>query len=120
MNYDKIILELLDRIKTLEEKVSVLENGGINGNVESAEKHVVFTDVVRAYINVLKKEAAERGEKELVCVCNDIQKYFKVTNRAPSVCDAMYSCMSENDEVLFAPPSKYSTTVKIKYHLDNL
>ena len=26
MDYDKIILELLDRIKTLEEKVAILEN----------------------------------------------------------------------------------------------
>ena len=56
MNYDKIILELLDRIKTLEEKVSILENDSLNGNVESAEKHVVFTDAVRSYINVLKNQ----------------------------------------------------------------
>ncbi len=117
MNYDKIIIELLDRIKTLEGRVDALEKDKINYAVRQERKRTKFTDEVKEYIGKMKRQAAERGEKELICICNDIQKHFGVSNRAPSVCDAMYKSMSKNDVVLFAPPGRYSTTVKIKYFL---
>ena len=117
MNYDKIIIELLDRIKTLEGRVDALEKDKINYGVRQERKRIKFTDEVKEYIGKMKRQAAERGEKELICICNDIQKHFGVSNRAPSVCDAMYACLSDGDEILSAPPSKHSTTVKIKYFL---
>lgn len=113
MNYDKIIIELLERIKNLEERVDILEMR--RSKIE--EKCGNLTGKVREYINKIKNDARACGEKELILICNDVQKVFKITNRARSVCEAMYDCMSDNDEVLFAPPSKYSTTVKIKYFL---
>ena len=117
MNYDKIIIELLDRIKTLECRVDALEKEEVNYGIRQKGKRIKFTEEVKEYIGEMKKQAFESGEKELICICNDIQKHFGVSNRARSVCDAMYKSMSKGDVVLFAPPSGYSTTVKIKYLL---
>lgn len=112
MNYDKIILELMDRLKITEEKVKKLEVYCF-GN-----KNIInLTDEVRNYIRSAKEMAKSNGDKFIVLVCNDIQKVFGVTNRARSICMAMYDCMNDKDEILFAPPSKTSTTVKIKYYL---
>ena len=117
MNYDKIIIELLSRIKALEDRVDALENGEAKNFDKPEEKNVNLTARIREYIAEMKSNAAAQGEKELILVCNDIQKVFGVSNRARSVCEAMYSCMADGDRVLFAPPSKYSTTVKIKYFI---
>ena len=114
MNYEKIILEMLERIKDLEEKVERLETKKENMEKKSG---VNFTNKVREYIKNKKIEAKTQGKSEVILLCNDIQKEFNVTGRPRSVCVAMYDCMQANDEVLFAPPKKYSTTVKIKYYL---
>ena len=112
MNYDKIILELLDRIKTLEERVAALEAP----HQESGEK-MNLTARAREYILQQKQLAGQAGKNEVILVCNDIQKAIGVTNRAPAVCSAMYACMTAGDEVLFAPPSGKSTTVRIRYYV---
>ena len=112
MNYEKIILELLDRIKTLEERVAVLEAR----NQDSSEK-VNLTAKARDYILQQKQLARQAGRNEVILVCNDIQKAIGVTNRAPAVCSAMYACMAAVDEVLSAPPSGKSTTVRIRYYV---
>ena len=112
MNYDKIIIEMLDRIKTLEDKVTTLEE---NRKETQGNKGGTLTQGVRDYIMQRKMQAKAQGLTEIVLLCNGLQKEFGVTNRAPAVCAAMYDCMEEGDEVLFAPPSGKSTTVKIKY-----
>lgn len=118
MNYDKIILELLDRIKTLEEKVEALEAQLADADApKGAEEKVNLTGRAREYITFRKQEAKLAGDAAVVLVCNDIQKALGVINRTPSICSAMYACMTEGDEVLFAPPSGKSTTVKIKYYV---
>ena len=120
MNYEKIIIEMLDRIKVLEEKVEMLEKNGENANnyICSQEEKGNLTQKVRDYIIQCKCNAKEQGKKEIILLCNDIQKKFGVVNRAPAICSAMYDCMCEKDEILFAPPSGKSTTVKIKYIID--
>lgn len=118
MNYEKVILEMLERIKALEEKVEILsdesgtKNGGFTGN-----RKVTMTQRAKNYIESQKSKAKENGEKEIVLLCNDIQKALNITNRPTIVCRAMYECMGEKDEVISAPPSGCSTTVKIKYYL---
>ena len=135
MNYDKIILELLDRIKTLEEKVSELEKGNkektscLNDKTEESNYknrtirfdyvggNTSLTDLARKYIQDRKIDARNNGETELVLLANDIQKALRVSNRTPCICQAMYDQMEDEDEVLFAPPSGKSTTVRIKYYI---
>ena len=131
MNYDKIILELLDRIKMLEERVNNLENGVYNDALKlvkdegwtynpqgsSAARKTTLTQAARDYIIEKKKEAKLKGQKEIELLCNDIQIALGVTNRTPCICTAMYDCMNDDDIVIFAPPSGKSTTVRVKYFI---
>ncbi|MBP5342776.1 hypothetical protein J6Y73_02490 [bacterium] len=132
MNYEKIILELLDRIKTLEEKVEKLEKGqslsdvdprdpaahqGRFTNSQRFERKVSLTQQARDYIMAAKATAKEEGDESITLLCNDIQIDLGVTNRTPCICTAMYDCMEPGDEVISAPPSGKSTTVKVKYYL---
>lgn len=118
MDYDKIILELLDRIKTLEEKVAILENQPNNkASFVPSVRGVSLTDQARNYINDMKQKARQEGKTEITLLCNDIQKALGVVNRPAGICTAMYDSMEANDEILFAPPSGKSTTVLIKYYL---
>lgn len=121
MEYSEVILEMLSRIKKLEDRVSILENGNtgetdlMNNHDNSAYKNL--TQQARNYIYQKKSEAKLKGLSEIVLVCNDIQKDLQVKNRPRSICIAMYDCLRDGDEVLSAPPSGYSTTLKIKYNL---
>ncbi len=121
MNYERIILELLERIQILEEKVAVLENGAVtastSGAVEESGEKLSLTARAKACILAEKERARQEGRTEIVLLCNDIQKQMGVVNRAPAVCTAMYECMGKNDVVLYAPSSGKSTAVKIKYYV---
>ena len=121
MNIERIILEMLDRIKILEEKVEMLETAKSTASLPCTPERRQgsnFTQAVREYIVKCKLEAKEKGLAEITLLCNDIQKAFKVTGRPASVCTAMYDCMKPKDEIVFAPPKGKSTTLKIKYYLD--
>ena len=121
MNYERIILELMERIQILEEKVAVLESGAPKTSDNSAESEsgekLSLTARARACILAEKEKAQREGRTEIVLLCNDIQKQMGVVNRAPAVCAAMYECMGKNDVVLYAPSSGKSTAVKIKYYI---
>ena len=80
-------------------------------------RKIGLTQQARNYINELKSKSKEEGKTKLILVCNDIQRDLGVVNRPSGICTAMYDCMDVDDEVLFAPPSGKSTTVKIKYPL---
>ncbi|MBE6567576.1 MAG: hypothetical protein E7657_02830 [Ruminococcaceae bacterium] len=116
MDYNKIILEMLGRIQTLEEKVALLETEG--KQVIAKKNSVGLTQTAREYILSCKYEAKAKGKTEVTLLCNDIQKELHVKNRPYSICRAMYDCMGIRDEVLSAPPSGFSTTVKIKYYIE--
>ena len=130
MNYDKIILELLDRIKNLEDRVNDLESGPYADTMKivedegwvynpsgAASRKVSLTQKARDYIAKRKEQAKAEGSNELELLCNDIQIALGVTNRTPCICTAMYDCMKKGDVIVSAPPSGKSTTVRVKYYL---
>ena len=84
MNYERIILELMERIQILEEKVAVLEGHSAPSAQPEPEQKSGITARARAYIAAAKSAARAEGKSELILVCNDIQRILDVTNRAPA------------------------------------
>lgn len=116
MNYESIILELLERVQALEKEVEQLKNGKSLKTIENNHGKS-STQLAREYIQTKKEEARANGDKEIILVAGDIQKAIGLKNKPLIVCNAMRQLMSDRDEVVFAPPSGNSTTVKIKYYL---
>ncbi len=114
MNYDKIILELLDRIKALEEQVAVLM---AKGQAQKNATNKISTGDIRDYIEECKNIARNNGEKVLVLVAGNIHREKKLKSAMPMVCNAMRQCMGDEDEVLYTTDSGYSSTLKIEYKL---
>ena len=77
MNYEKIIVELLARIQTLEEKVDTLMNDKYTGSVfvthEATVNNVVKvkTKYIRDFIEARKIEVKNRGEEFIVLRASD-------------------------------------------------
>ena len=123
MNYEKVIVELLLRIQTLEEKVDLLMKNQSQESASTPHDGAVANVVklktkdVREYIDAQKDEARTKGETFIVLRASDIHRISKLRNRMPIVCNAMRQCMGENDEVLHQTPSGYSSSLEIKYFL---
>ena len=112
MEYDKIILELLMRVKVLEEKVELLSSQDVVTPVKQAG-----TSEIKAYIMSLKQDAKNRGLPFLVIKANDIHKAMGLKSRMPAVCNAMKQCMNTDDIVLYETASGFSSTYTIRYIL---
>lgn len=112
MNYEKIILELLNRIQVLEEKVDVL-----TAVMNTEEKVSVTTADICRYINELKGIAKSEGKTSIVLISRDIHKQLNLKSRFPMVCNAMRQCMDNNDIIIFQPPKGNSSTLEIEYKL---
>ena len=110
MDYDRIIIELLNRISVLEEKVQALEK-----NVSSTKQP--GTAEIKAYIEEKKSSAKKEGKPYMCLVANDIHKALHLSSRIPTVCNAMTQCMKDGDEVIRKTASGFSTTFEIKYYL---
>lgn len=123
MNYEKIIVELLSRIQTLEEKVDILMNSKSEENLPQTNNETVRevvkikTKDIRDYIESKKEEAKNKGEEFIVLRASDIHRMNHLRNSMPMVCNAMKQCMGENDIVLHTTPSGYSSSLEIKYLL---
>ena len=114
MNYDKIILELLDRIKVLEEQVAMLAE---KEQIHKTKIDKVSTGDIRNYIYECKSISKNRGEKNLVLIAGNIHREKNLKSAMPMVCNAMRQCMEEGVRVLFETASGYSSTLKIEYKL---
>lgn len=123
MNYEKVIVELLSRIQTLEEKVDLLMSYQSKENTEKTHDEIVANVVkvktkdIRDYIEAQKAEARSRGEEFIVLRASNLHRINKLRNGMPMVCNAMRQCMGENDIVLHETPSGYSSSLEIKYLL---
>lgn len=115
MNYDRIILELLERVKVLEEQIELLLSRQEQPKDECVSK--VTTNNIKNYINEQKRLAKEHGKTELILKSGDVHKELGLSQRHPQVCNAMRSCMSEEDSILYQPPKGNGTTLQILYRL---
>ena len=115
MEYEKIILELLSRIQTLEEQVAMLmDQQTLN---EEKEEEKMTTDDIRNYIQEQKRIAKMAGKNELVLRSGDVHKDLGLKQRHPQVCNAMRYCMNPGDVILYQPPKGNGTTLRILYKL---
>ena len=123
MNYEKIIVELLSRIQTLEEKVDFLMNEKPSSSKFKTHDEIVAdvvkvkTKDIRDYIEVQKSEAKTDGKEFVVLKAGDLHRILRLRNSIPMVCNAMRQCMTVGDVVLHETPSGYSSTLEIKYNI---
>ena len=113
MNYEKVVLELLGRIQTLEEQVATLMSKQESGK----EEPKMTTTEIKAYIEEQKRIAREAGKTELVLKSGDLHNDLELKQRHPQVCNAMRQCMNAEDVILYQPPKGNGTTLQIKYKL---
>lgn len=78
------------------------------------------TEEIRRYIFRILQQAKEDGYTTKDIRAGDIKKEMGLGNIPKSICDAMRSipCFSKYD-VLVTPPSGNSTTLKLRYYLDD-
>ena len=113
MNYEKIIVELLDRIKTLEEQMEML----LSDKEIIEEDKKMTTSEIRRHIESLKANASKCGKSTLIITARDIHGELNLKSRYPMVCNAMRQCMNSSDVILFQPPKGNSSTLEIEYKL---
>ena len=113
MEYEKIILELLIRVKNLEEQVAELSSG-----LDDNKAKQPGTRQIKNYILSLKKNAVLNGEQFLILKANDVHKALGLKSRMPAVCNAMKQSMENGDEVLYETASGFSSTYTIKYYMN--
>lgn len=112
MEYEKILLELLMRVQTLEEKLAA-----ITKQEDMPSEKQPGTSKIKQYILKLKQSAAQQGLSALDLVANDIHKALKLKSRMPAVCNAMKQCMNPGDTVLHETASGFSSTYSVRYKL---
>lgn len=109
MNYDRIILELLDRVKTLEEKVNMLQGQSIQQNqpvlnetddTPAPQEPLVSTQQVLEFISKKKQEAQTIGLDTVTLKAGDIAKELGAVNRIVIIINAMKQAMGEFDRII--------------------
>lgn len=121
MNYDRIILELLDRVKNLEEMVDKLQLFSVEQSrdkrVEDSENvPLLSTQQVLEFIYAKKKEGVEQGLETLTMKAGEIEKTLGSSNRLVIVVNAMKQAMGEYDKIV-SDVDGYSVSFEICYNL---
>ena len=115
MDQEKIIQDLNNRVRLLEEQVTMLMNERNKDLPQEPRKTTM--EEIRRYIMGLKVSARETGKKYIVLRSGDIHKDLNLSNAMPSVCNAMRQVMNTGDIVLHTTPSGNSSTIEIQYNL---
>ncbi|MCM1306502.1 MAG: hypothetical protein NC037_06565 [Bacteroides sp.] len=112
MDYDKVIIDMLNRICILEEQVKKLS--------EEKRENIMKTSTldVKNYIIEFKQAAKEKGHKYIDLISNDIHNALKLKSRMPIVCNAMKQAMNDGDIIIHQTASGYSSTLTIRYFLE--
>lgn len=125
MEYEKLLLDLLQKVSILEEKVASLEKLINEDNIDSKSitkpEHGSYTSMVKEYIKKQIYKAKENGLDSITLVSGEIQKAVGLKNRLPLICNAMRSVMKELNEfesiVVYESPSGLSSTLEVKWIL---
>lgn len=114
MPYEKTILDLVEKVAELEERIAALE-----GNKKLVEKPArgTHTDMIVTFIQRTIENAKEAGEHSVVLTSGEVQRAVGLKNRMPSVCNAMRKCMDDNSVILHETPSGNSSTFVVKWVL---
>ncbi len=75
-----------------------------------------IADVVNFIKNILLSER-EKGKSDCILISGEIAKQMGVSQRMPTICNAMRKIMGFRDEVIYQPPKGNGTTLKIRYFL---
>ncbi len=69
------------------------------------------------HINNTFDHARKNGATKITLLSGAVHKSLGLESRLPSVCNAMYSCMKDNDRVISTTPKGNSSTILIEYNL---
>ena len=126
MNYDRIIIELLDRVAALEQEVEKLKGGWKEPFFSSNEQTSAFpqlksesyTDRACGAIEKAIEVAKVEGKPYIDIVSLDIQHIVGGRDRSPSCCNAMRKVAKKyKTEVIKDTASHNSSTYTIRYFL---
>ncbi|MCH5180242.1 MAG: hypothetical protein J1F32_03390 [Erysipelotrichales bacterium] len=116
MEYQRVILELMERVAELEERVTFLENIGVDMKKKAKPIRGTYTSEVIDYIKNSIESAKKKGMNSITLISGNVQKNVGLKNRLPLVCNAMRKCMDEKSEIIFETPSGQSSTLTIKWN----
>ena len=128
MNYDRIIVELLNRVSILEEEVNKLKNNKLEDNNSSNNKEVSILDTFKdpnirptdravSYIKYKIETAKENNEEYVDIVALEVEHAIGTKMRSPLVCSAMRKDYGCEREVLVDTASHNSTTYTVRYFI---
>ena len=137
MNYDRIILELIDRVATLEDEVRKLKGQLEVDSKQKAEKEFIrsykkdeidyedlknpnVSPTIRAvnYIRTRILKGLENNDEYVDIVALQVEHGIGTKMRSPVVCNAMRKDYGYESEVIRDTPTHMSTTYTIRYYLN--
>lgn len=117
MEYDNLLLDLLNRVIDLENRVDALEKK------ECAPKEKpprgTYTEMVKDYIFKEINKARKSGQSKIRLISREVQKEVGLKGRLPLVCNAMRACMDEKSKIINETASGQSSTFEIEWNLEN-
>lgn len=127
MNYDRLIIEMLERISKLEEEVKNLKGETVLNNLKIEDesstgklgfKPESYTDKACQIIEAAIRDARQEGKSYVDVVSNDLQHAVGLKNRIPLCCNAMRKVSEKyKTEVIKDTPSHNSSTYTIRFYL---
>lgn len=120
MKDKEIIMHLLERIDTLEERIRKLEDKEDIKEVKKIKpERGTYTKLVIDYINSQIENAKKEGKGYIELTSGDVQKAVGLKNRLPLVCKVMRKCMNEDYIIMHKTPSMQSSTLTIRWDLES-